>query len=165
MHCYVLTSLFTSTVTCKCTLTSPFFPVALSSLKRTFLPRGSHDISDRLIILCFPVYCGLYGKVRYEMLLTHFPNMVYGTLSEIEIALFAVCGMEATIYYRMQNEECVTIWINNHDLSDGQMVMIITQWLITLMRWNASISFQCRCNLCPVTHRLTCSLSQFSLVD
>lgn len=70
----------------------------------TFLPRGSHDISDRLIILLsFPVYCGLYGKVKYEMLLTHFPNMVYGTLSEIEIALFAVCGMEATIYYRMQN--------------------------------------------------------------
>ncbi len=36
MHCYVLTSLFTSMVTCKCTLTSPFFPVALSSLKCTF---------------------------------------------------------------------------------------------------------------------------------
>lgn len=110
MHCYVLTSLFTSMVTCKYTLTSPFFRVALSSLKRTlchcltFLPRGSHDISDWLIILLsFPVYCGLYVKVKYEMLLTHFPNMVYGTLSEIEIALFAVCGMEATIYYRMQN--------------------------------------------------------------
>lgn len=49
------------------------------------------------------MYCGLYVKDEYEMLLTHFPSMVHGALSEIEIALFAVSGMEAAVYYRMQN--------------------------------------------------------------
>lgn len=39
--------------------------------------------------------------MKCPLFLTHFPNVVYGAL--IEFALFAVCGMEATVYYEMQN--------------------------------------------------------------
>lgn len=95
-------------VTCKCTLTSSFFPVSLLTQTHflcqclTFLPRGSHDISNRLIVLLsYTVVYMSKLNMKCPLFLTHFPNVVYGAL--IEFALFAVCGMEATVYYEMQN--------------------------------------------------------------
>lgn len=133
----------------------------------TFLPRGSHDISYRLIILLsYPVYCGLNVNVKYEMPTVPYPLSQCGVWCiEWDLSLHCLLDVEwkqqFITWCKIKNVRQLLELIIS--MFDGHLFMVITQWLITYeMKCFLFISVDATSVL--VTHRLTFSFTRFSLV-